>query len=84
MMIVIWLVQSLVRLINYPILGKLIGVSKVHNLNPIFISLHGVSITFWLLSSNSLFNMVLLLLITSMLQLLIMIFLILKNYKELP
>lgn len=81
-MIVIWFIQSLIHIINYPILGKLIGIEEVHRLNPLFISLHGICLAFWLLSSNSLFNMVMLLAFTSILQLLIMFYLIVRNYKN--
>ena len=78
-MIIIWFIQSLIHIFNYPILGKLIGVIEVHRLNPIFISLHGICLVFWLFSSNSPFNMVLFLAFASILQLLIMSYLIVRN-----
>ena len=81
-MIVVWFIQSLIHIVNYPILGKLIGVIEVHRLNPIFIFLHGICLVFWLLSSNSVFNMVFFLAFASILQLLIMFYLIIRNYKN--
>ena len=71
-MILVWLLQSLVRLINYPILGKLIGILKVHRLNPIFILLHGICLASWLMFGGTVISMVLFLALASFLQLFIM------------
>mgnify|MGYP007071986426 CR=1 FL=1 len=78
-MIFIWLFNAIINLINYPILVKLVGVSRVHKLNPIFLITHGSFLSIWIFTSETLINMMIFLCLSFLTQFLIMTVYIKKN-----
>ena len=71
-MILIWLFNAIINLINYPILVKLVGVLRAHRLNPIFLIIHGSFLLIWIFTSETLINMMIFLSLSCLTQLLIM------------
>lgn len=43
----VWLIQSYIKLINYPLVGKLISVEKLHKLTPFILILHLFMVGLW-------------------------------------
>lgn len=55
----VWLIQSYIKLINYPLLGRLISVDGLHKITPYILCLHLFLMGLWLCFSNDLQSLVL-------------------------
>ena len=58
MMIGVWLLQSCIKFLNYPILGKIIGVDALNRLNTFMLSGHIFLMVFWLWMFNDLTSLI--------------------------
>jgi hypothetical protein len=79
-MLVIWLVQTWVKLVNYPITGKAIGLVKLHRLAPWILVIHLGFIIFWFAKSGTLDSFVIYFLAASIIQLIILINAVIIKY----
>jgi O-antigen/teichoic acid export membrane protein len=68
-LICVWLVQSTIKLINYPMLGKLMTIYKIHKLTPFILLFHLIAICIWFLFFENLYNFALFFLGASLAQL---------------
>lgn len=80
--IFVWLLQSIIRLINYPVLGKVIGIKAVHKLTIYFLLGHALFIACWILTKQGLLAMTEFFLIASLIQLLVMLIFTFKKHNH--
>ena len=80
MMLCIWLVQAWIKFINYSIVGKILGIKSLHRFSLWVILLHLLCIFTWSINVSTLYSFTEYFLIASILQLLILISPILRNY----
>ena len=65
----VWLIQSYIKLINYPLLGKLISVEKLHKMTPYILFLHLFMLGLWYIFSHDLYSLALTFLAASLIHL---------------
>lgn len=65
----VWLIQSYIKLINYPLVGKLISVEKLHKMTPFILFLHLFMFGFWYVIFGDLYSLVLSFLAASLIHL---------------
>ena len=65
----VWLIQSYIKLINYPLLGKLISVEKLHKMTPFILFLHLFMLGLWYVIFGDLYSLALSFLAASLIHL---------------
>ena len=55
----VWLIQSYIKLINYPLVGKLISVEKLHKMTPYILFLHLFMLGLWYIFFHDLYSLAL-------------------------
>ena len=65
----VWLIQSYIKLINYPLLGKLISVEKLHKMTPFILFLYLFLLGLWYVIFGDLYSLALSFLAASLIHL---------------
>ena len=75
----VWFFQSCIRLLNYPILGEMITINKIHSFSPYIIFSHIFMFCVWFFYSGDILNFAIYFLVTSFFQFIFFILTIIKN-----
>jgi O-antigen/teichoic acid export membrane protein len=78
----VWLIQSYIKLINYPLLGRLISVDGLHKITPYILFLHLFMMVLWFSFFNDLHSLALTFLAASLIHLSLFAIIIKKNYQQ--
>ena len=75
----VWLIQSYIKLINYPLVGKLISVKKLHKITPFILFLHLFILGLWYVIFADLYSLALSFLAASLIHLSLFVIILRKS-----
>jgi O-antigen/teichoic acid export membrane protein len=75
----VWLIQSYIKLINYPLVGKLISVEKLHKMTPFILFLHLFMLGLWYVIFGDLYSLAISFLAASLIHLSLFVIILRKS-----
>ena len=78
-LVVVWFFQSCIRFLNYPVIGKILSLKKLHSLSPYIIVTNLLMFSLWFSYSGNILDFAIYFLVTSLMQ--FVVFIIIINKK---